>query len=128
MGRKWRGALESAQRLLGAAGGVLSPFLLGGFKALGFDDVLRSGVIDSQAICGFLNCHLVAIDHGDQFPSLRGFDSVVAAFALGERRDARVRKALRLDGGRSRLGLTLATGGSRHVRDFILLFIWDVPS
>ena len=62
VGRKWRGALESAQRLRTAAGGVLCPFLLGGFKALGFDDVLRRGVIDPQAICGFLNCHLVAID------------------------------------------------------------------
>jgi len=104
----------------------LSSFLLGSFESLGFDDVLRRRVVDAQAICGFLNCHLVLIDHGDQFASLRGFHSVVAAFALAELSNNWVRKVLRLDDGRCRLGLTLAAGGSRHVRD--LLFVWDVPS
>ena len=105
--------------LRGAAGGVLSPFFFRGFETLGFDDVLRRRVVDAQAICGFLNCHLVTIDQGDQFASLRGFNSIVAAFAPGERRDAWLGKTLRLDGCRSRLRLALATGG-RQVRDFLL--------
>ena len=112
---KWRGALESADRWRGGTGSLHLLFFLGGFKPLGFDDVLGRGVVDTQAICGFLNCHLVLIDHGDQLASLRGFNGVVAPLALGEGRCG-LRQVLRLLSGRGRLGLTFAAGGSRHFR------------
>ena len=116
MSGKWRGALESTDRWRGRTGSVDLLFFLGGFKPLGFDDVFGGGIIDTQAICGLLNCHLVLIDHGDQLASLRGFNGVVAPLALREGRSG-LRQVLRLLSGRGRLGLAFAAGGSRHFRD-----------
>ena len=42
-------------------------WLHGDFCALGLDDVLGSRVVDFEAVCSFLDCHLVLVDHLDQF-------------------------------------------------------------
>jgi len=92
-GRNGRGALESTDRLRGETGGSMCFVFLRSFKPLGFDDVLRCGVVNLKAICCFLDCHLILIDHIDQLAALGGFNGIVASLALGERRGG-VRKML----------------------------------
>ena len=115
-------ALESTSDLRRGGDGCGACFggLLGGFGALWLDNVLGCGVVYLEAICGFLNSHLVLIDHIDQLEALVGLDGVVASLALGERRN-RIRKRFRLLGSRCCLRLDVTAHGSWQVGDFLFL-------
>ena len=82
-----------------------------GFKPLGFDDMLRCGVVYLEAIGCLLNCHLILIDEVNQFTALGRLDGIVASLGFGERRNG-VIKMFRLLSCRSCLRLTFAAGGN----------------
>lgn len=73
--------------------------------------MLGSRVVDFEAAGSFLDCHLVLVDHLDQFLAFARFNGVVASFGLGERRE-RKRERFRLLCSSCRLRLEIAATSS----------------
>ena len=82
--------------------------------------MLGCRVVYFKAICGFLNCHLVLIDHVGQFTAFGELHGVVGAFAFGAGRDG-IRKRLLLLGSRSCLRLYVTARMCRDLGDFLLV-------